>query len=264
MRNRLFIIVMLFAVILLCTACGSDNGTGQNNNTQQSQNTATGLPDTEVTTQQEGGAAKNYPIDFHTETFTLKNSDGYEFEISLKYTPWILQSNTDLVKSAWQQLGQTSEIPTIDKGWNTKKYVGDYYSLGNLFNEKMNDMYYILGTFSVKNITEGWSFSSDKPGNISFGMAFPYKPAGYTTERHICLLYKVYYSEPVIKGVYQAFFSSYMKSNTWGPAAFIIGAPEYFSPNKPEGTAIEYIEDVKMQIATSFLTAYSFEIGIQK
>ena len=69
-------------------------------------------------------------IEWITIKQTETDSDGYSYEVTYKFSPWILLSNTDIVNSAWRDVSKDKVLPGI-KDWGLDYYNGTY-SRGNI------------------------------------------------------------------------------------------------------------------------------------
>ena len=204
-------------------------------------------------------------IPIYTETFTVEQ-DGYTMEVELRYSPWILQSKRDELTDVWRQLGQVGELPTLDQGWNFEKYAGNLYWHRNSyvvnFSCKMNDMYYVLGTISLKNITGGgWSITKNRSVDVSVMFRLQSGAERYTEYRdeREYSIFKLYYKTPkVTSGAGDLY--PHMTSDRWGPVGFVVGIPEYFSPKTPYGTAQDILADAALYFGEGNVFSISTEL----
>lgn len=183
---------------------------------------------------------------FQTVTWQAKNTNGYVYEATLKISPWILQSKTDLITPYWNEISNGKALPTLDD-WNFERYSdgagGKIYKWGNsgpqgTFYSYMTDMYYAVGTVSFKNITEGWHFSEDNPGSIEYGIKFS-SESGWD----LAFISMVQYSNENRKSALGLMLSSYMTSDNWGPVPFVVAYAESITPNYPLGMNKESVEN---------------------
>lgn len=167
--------------------------------------------------------------------------------MTLTFSPWILQSRTELINDVWKRLGQTQALPTPDDGWNLDKFKGNYYQYGSppKFAANMTDMYYVLGTVSIENITEGWHFSADKPGDVE--VFLPLQTAAGDTNYRGGITYslcKVFFSNGSrVYATRGLDVPVSMTSDYWGPVGFVLGIADYLSPATPNGTAYDIMRD---------------------
>jgi len=201
----------------------------------------------------EDSAVPAVQIDWKTVTCECTDNEGYTFEITVKLSPWILQSNTALIGSVWDTVGQGNPLPGL-KNFGLKEFTGNAYlgefsdalaANGTRFAATMNDMYYIVGTVSVRNKTEGWSFTADNPGSTRLELRWP-------SSSPTKVVSKVFYSaETRIYGGTMRVTPS-MSSDRWGPVPFVIAHAELFNPNNPNGEYREEVETTEFQLVGNY------------
>ena len=109
-------------------------------------------------------------IEWTEFSYDTKDTDGYTYKITVKLSPWILYSETDILNSAWSVVGKDNLLPTFES-WNLhkdskNKYWRDYTGRSSDFDKgswyySMNDMYYCVGNVSIQNTTEGWNITKN-------------------------------------------------------------------------------------------------------
>ena len=192
-------------------------------------------------------------VEFQTFTYTHQNYDGYLYEITITLSPWILESQTDVLESAWAQVGDDKPLPSTD-GMNLRKYADNLY-IGydnNGFYATMTEMYFSVGTISIKNITDGWSFSTDHTGGCNLQFWW-----GSDTDRYDGLMLsanrsmtsKIYYSSNTKYKEGGLEVRPSMKSDYWGPVTFVLAHAENITPNYPEG-------EFRPEILVGYLEGY--------
>lgn len=190
---------------------------------------------------------KKADIDWTEVSYTKTDSDGYTYEITFKLSPWILLSDTDIVTSAWAEVGGNNTIPGFND-WGLKpESSGNQFRQGiseggttNYFAHHMTDMYYCIGTVKIENITEGWNISASSPRSLYFSLrwASSFDKMDYAGAYSIG---RVFYSNGTQDESDGLGHSAKMTSDQWGPTSFIIMAPENFTPNFPNG---EHADDM--------------------
>lgn len=179
-------------------------------------------------------------------SYTTTDADGYNYEITFKLSPWILLSdNADIIDSIWTEIGKGNELPGFDD-WGLTKMSNFHQrsfiqgALTRKFTHAMTDMYYCLGTVQIKNITNGWSITSESSRNSSFGLTWAsgYELSGGSSST-VYSIGKVFYSDSAEDEDDGLDHGAKMTNDYWGPAPFIIMAPENFSPNYPYGQRAE-------------------------
>lgn len=180
-------------------------------------------------------------IDWTEVSYTTTDQDGYTYEITFKFSPWILLSNTDIVNSAWAEVGGNHVLPGFD-GWGFRKngnsYTRSVYD-GAFYHDisfHMTDMYYCLGTVEIINKTEGWSISSDSPRTLyeNFHWSIPNPDDRY----HSNAIYRLFYSDSERDARVGVNFGVTMQGDNCS-LPFIIIAPENFTPAFPDGERVE-------------------------
>lgn len=177
-----------------------------------------------------------------------EDGNGYKYEISFKVSPWIMESNTEIANSYWNEISKGKVLPAYDD-WGFRSFGGSYIREGLInggFDSKiitsMTDMYYCMGTITVKNVTDGWNITSDNPRSpFSLGIGlglFRYDDIGresYDTAWRAFSAGRVFYTDEEKYYADSALARPKMTSNTWGPVPFILMAPENIVPAYPEG-----------------------------
>ena len=193
-------------------------------------------------------------IEWKTITDTYTDSDGYSYLITYKISPWILLSNTDIINDAWNVVGKNNKLPGFND-WGLKLYDNKYMKSvpnGNsstTFYYPMNDMYYCMGTVSVRNTTSGWNITPENSRTLNSGLNYSLLVSGRTEKYEINATFgtfsvgRVFYSNSTADEADCVGIKPNMTSDNWGPVSFIIMAPENFSPNYPEGRFYEYVKN---------------------
>ncbi len=186
--------------------------------------------------------ASTINIEWTTVKHTETDIDGYTYEITFKVSPWILLSNTDVINSAWNEVSRGRSLPGFND-WGLYKDGSTYWApyhhsdssyFGSAgFNRNMTDMYYCIGTVSIKNITSGWDITSSNPR--SFKTYLYWKDGSKNSLTIASSFGRIFYTDNSKTEYNGIVISPSLKSNNWGPATFIIMTPENFSPNFPQG-----------------------------
>ena len=189
-------------------------------------------------------------VEWTEVTYTTTDEDGYTFEITYRISPWILLSNTDVVNAVWAEISGGDPLPGFDD-WGLERYNNGYWRPNNIsdhslsgykgymYCEGMNDMYYCMGTLSVKNRTEGWSFSEENKRSCDTRLWWRYdKTDGMEGAQAIGHLYL---SSKVREEADGVLVYASMVSDDWGPCPFVIMSPEAFTPNYPDGRFYEHL-----------------------
>lgn len=235
MKKKLLSIFLIFSIILVMGACSKPT------------------PDDEfqdsIEYEDDEGDVEEYTesdIDWYSKTYSYTDTDGYVYEIEWKYSPWMLLSTKQAdLESAWREVGNGNDLPGFDD-WQLKTdgstgYVRQFSS-GNPFIHHMTDMYYCVGEVSVRNVTDGWSISEDQPKSIGAYLAWEMDLHGLkdvSGSGDITSIGRIYYSDGYDDNGGNVIVSPKMTSDSWGPAAFILMAPENITPNSPDGLYYE-------------------------
>ncbi len=192
------------------------------------------------------------PFDFWNEfSWGSKTTDGYNLEFNVKVSDLISFEAPKTANAVWTQLGGNSEdIPDLQSLRN----VHPYWENGNY-----ETGYYIMGTYAIKNKTDGFHFSYQKTyecHDYLLGNSYTSFTPGYLTvagdsvERplHAAVMYIFTNSgKKVLGGSVDSIFRSdsvdygldfivpTMESDDWGPVKFMIVIPDAKTPNQPNG-----------------------------
>ena len=118
--------------------------------------TVTTEPSTPVTTP----AKPAVEVEWQTLTYQWEDNNGYQFEATIKISPWINTKNTDYVTTAWNEVGSGKTLPSDDsKSWGNAPSSDDYYRPV----DNATDVYYCIGNVTIKNLTTGWDITASAP-----------------------------------------------------------------------------------------------------
>ena len=254
-------ILCLVLICLMITVVGCSQS--QDNKSVVTESVAITEKATEKQTEKPTEAPTDVPTDVPTEFQTeeqvsrtsvelsdyeiiVKSSEGYRFKLTVKLSPWILSTNSQLLNDTWSSVGQGNSLPGFSD-WGLEK-IGNAYqrqgmsSYGGLtkqFWAQMSDMYYCLGSYRIENITENWDFSSSNPCSINDSFSFMVGANGNSHDSNT--IGRVFYSSGAKDYYMSAVINMSMTSNSWGPVPFIIMLPENFTPNNPDGENYPYL-----------------------
>lgn len=272
MKRKLFLILTILLILLISLAgCGASDSKNENHSNVQktseyvteNQNETyapteietTEPIETEKMTEEDIGenetsevADNDDPdtdtsIEWINHTFSYTDPDGYQFEITLKASPWILTTNTETLNKAWAVVGRGNTLPVTFSDWGLKK-VDNYqnrkgvgtYPYDRNFLEEMTDMYYSVGQISVKNVTEGWNISESNPRSVKVLINTSLGGSGDAMAR---ILTRIFFGNGVKDEGNQLLLNLDLKSDSWGPVSYIMMAPEAYSPKNPDGKNYE-------------------------
>ena len=271
-------------MVFLLDGCGakkndSKYGSGSYKTESRTESTTSkSTKSTQAESMQVSSTTPKTDIEWITKTIPFTDSNGYTFEATLKLSPWILLSNTEIIESAWSKVGQDYKLPGFND-WGLFCY-DSYYSsngYGSYFNVKMTDMFYCVGEVSFKNTTYGWDITSGKTKTLETALKINTRDLSDEEKKELKsdntyhIIGKSFFSNDVSIHVGRASLRAYMKSNNWGPTPFIIMAPENISPNYPEGQFHNIIKQFKIVLVTGnsanndlddYGTDEKFKVGI--
>ena len=263
MKKGLFFLLLLLMILLL-SACGGKRMETTPSPVSTTETTTT-TPKPTATPVTAPTAAPPPPtqapvakIEWSNKTYSITDRDGYTYEISLKMSPWILLSNTDIINAAWNDVGGKQSLPEYDD-WGLDNGVRLSLPKGGIttaFYHTMNDMYYCVGAVQIKNTTKGWDITEDHPRSVAVQLTWesaydkPDYAGAYVIGRSM-------FSSGPRDNSLGLFYSASMKKNTWGPLPFVIMAPENFAPKFPDG---EHYTD--MQNGSFYCENEAFNVGI--
>lgn len=261
-----FVFVLVVSVVILVVVNNNSNTTTDNYNSQTSNQsepisttTENAAITTEPTTIEPTTKVSSVPVEWTYKSEEREDAGGYKYEITYKVSPWILLSNTEIVNAYWKEISNGKTLPTFND-WGLKKqglcYIREGLHRGG-FDSKlitaMTDMYYCIGTVTVKNVTDGWDITSDNPRSpFSAGLGlFRYDEIGRQSYTAFSIG-RVFYSNGEEYYADAAIVNPSMKDNKWGPVLFIIMAPENIVPAFPEGEYKDSILTGGLEILTTY------------
>ncbi len=251
MKIKRIIAALCASAILALTACSEDNGENTPTN-DATATTAVTTQDTAATTTTTAATTttavttapkNNVNVNFQTYTYRFKDDQNYEYEATITLSPWILESKTDVLDAAWAKVGKGKAKPTKDS-MGLQAYSNNLYmttlrsvtgsSLDDDFYATMTEMYFSVGTISVKNVTNGWDFTESNPGipNVVLRWA---SDNSRTMDFKYSLISKTYYSSSESASVGHLNAVPKMTKNSWGPVPIVLAHAENITPKYPNG-----------------------------
>lgn len=252
------------SVMLALTACtesgGNAEGTSRTTTSATSLTTTTAPAATKQTTTT--SQASNIDVAFMTYTFKIKDAQNYEYEVTLKLSPWILDSKTDVLDAAWAQVGKGKSKPTKSnmgmQKYSNNRYmtnIRDAYGRNRIFDATMTNMYFSVGTVSVKNVTKGWDITAQNPGSCDVILDWVPQKTNSIVITNEQFISKSYYSSKTDTYVAQLRVRPKMTKNSWGPSTVVLAHAENISPKYPDG-------QYKQQVLNGSLKAVDTVINI--
>ena len=206
------------------------------------------------------------------------DSKGYTYEVSLHFSPWILQSDSNTI-NAYQKKWNTSfegMTPSMDS-WNINHNSGfGYYhpwqSTGRTFGVKeLSDMYYLWGSIEVRNVTKGWHFTNDSKGTPDIQIQFVANNTGEKNgvykglsigDMDSAIMTKVYYDNDTGSNDGFVHIQPSMTGDNWGPCSFLVAHAESFTPKNPDGLFREYMKDMTINVFADYQLVGSFNLDL--
>lgn len=175
------------------------------------------------------------PVDiaWQEKTYTITDGDGYVIQTNLKISPWIKQSNAELLDGAWNEISN-EEFPSLSRMGISEGHLSKTYGL----DVNWSEIVYAVGTLEAFNMTDGFDITSSNSHDTFFilGGARPemmmYVAYGNQGE----LFYNVnntgtaVFSKSSLLGI-----GASMQTNHWGPVPFVIAYALEKTPNYPDG-----------------------------
>lgn len=171
-----------------------------------------------------------------TRSVEFEDMDGYKIRETCQVSPIFTEDDMETMHALWVALGNDIEI---------------FPSYESMFDPGHRDscdrLEYIIGTYMVENLTDGFSIVADNPRSYD-GVLVPIEdgdtPAIYKEYTATHFRYDVVTMVPYSNKI--AYYSSgtknaglvcdvKMESDTWGPCAFIMAVPNCSTPNQPDG-----------------------------
>lgn len=255
MKIKKTLAVLLASAMLALTACSEDtrgvpltDDPVTTTTTTQATTTTTTRGTSAVTTAAAPKSSVN--VDFKTYTYKMKDAQNYEYEITLTLSPWILDTQTDVLDSAWAKVGKGKNKPAINN-MGAQKYANNVYTTqlsdsqgrNRTFYATMTNMYFSVGTMSVKNVTSGWDFSASKPGTpkIALNWVKNINQKSLVIENEL-LMTKTFYTSSENTDIGELYAKPKMTKNTWGPVTVVLAHAENISPKYPGGQYADYVK----------------------
>ncbi len=255
MKIKKTLAVLLASAMLALTACSEDtrgvpltDDPVTTTTTTQATTTTTTRGTSAVTTAAAPKSSVN--VDFKTYTYKMKDAQNYEYEITLTLSPWILDTQSEVLDSAWAKVGKGKNKPAINN-MGAQKYANNVYTTqlsdsqgrNRTFYATMTNMYFSVGTVSVKNVTSGWDFSASKPGTpkIALNWVKNINQKSLVIENEL-LMTKTFYTSSENTDIGELYVKPKMTKNTWGPVTVVLAHAENISPKYPGGQYADYVK----------------------
>lgn len=197
-----------------------------------------------------------------------EDSDGYQIRETVSLSPIFTEDDTQTMYALWEALGNDmadfpSEESLYGASWVLRN-MRDSYSYDKLE--------YVIGTYMVENLTEGFPITPDKPRNFDRHLIVEHIPtlddeqdddaaAIFKDSLVSMVMYQngaTYYGDPGAVTVGKP----KMVSDVWGPNVFVIALPNGATPNRPNGYRYDKVKiKLNLQYADEFSLKYFREGG---
>lgn len=177
-------------------------------------------------------------IELKWSSFTLETKDRFNFGYQLRqeyiFSPWIPGTRMDIVNAYWSEVGYGPLID-VSEGYD---YFGDALS-----NYHDDELFYMIGTVAVENITEGFAIDGGDRvhSQLYYGLcnaddqeiSLDLK-VGYQTGEGTCDAFTNYQGH--IQDVKKTMMpEAVLSSDKWGPVPCIYVLINQKTPNTPNG-----------------------------
>lgn len=252
MRKMILMLkAMSLAVLMLIVGCtGSAYG-------EEVSPSGSIIPTEAVKTMSEDSSADAASFDWTDITVTRTDEDGYVWKSTFHVSPWIFNTNTDILNATWEEVGTGQPLPGIDEiglsksgelydsNWDAySQYSGSPFTYADsaFMGVKADSYYYCLGSVKIENLTQGWDFSEADPFTAYSAMPWDFEGRSYTGSSCVG---RVYFSDGTVAENHNGGVCLWasMVSNNWGPVPFILVTGDKFTPNNPDGEYYEGIRD---------------------
>jgi hypothetical protein len=162
---------------------------------------------------------------------TYIDPGGYKFSQTWSVGHWVPGTDQAALDAAWRAVGGKGAMPLV-----SGKYSDPHGYVTQPFDQYTS--IYVFGRYSVQNLTEGYSHDV-VPKEKFYGAVEPFDETGEfshpSTGRSVnpfvmCVDYESSSKCAISGGINPA-----MRSNSWGPVAFVAMYVQALSPNFPQG-----------------------------
>ena len=179
-----------------------------------------------------------------THAVEYEDQDGYKIRETIQLSPIFREDDMETVYVLWELLGNdVSSFPSEEKIYNSS-----YLIRNSRDQDSCDKLEYIVGTFAIENLTDGFSITPDKPREYFGGLQGEYilssdersddhdgNAANFINVRSVSMVMydngPTYYGE----GRFAVLGNPKMTSDAWGPVCFVIAVPNGATPNRPDG-----------------------------
>lgn len=185
----------------------------------------------------ESGNASDIDVDklLTTRAVEFEDMDGYRIRETCQVSPIFTEDDMETMRALWVALGNDIAIFPSQESFYDAKHMGDF-----------DAMEYIIGTYMVENLTDGFAITPNNPRSYD-GVLAPMEDSSvhgwYKEESANYFRYSAVTMVSYTNGTKYYKGTNYagtisrakMDSDTWGPRTFIMAIPNVSTPNQPEG-----------------------------
>ncbi len=240
--KRIAAAVMMIVMLAVSAGCGNSNETlpPSPDEAAAAVEAAEEAETADEVTQYDSEVSYTEPDEdpWKTVVYEYTENGGYQIRATLTYSR-IYKWDDETLQSLWNGIGNGNTLPTVD-GWGFEHYEGNVWrgefgtasseNYGHTVYSRANDMYYMVGTLTFENLTEGWDLT---PDDYLSTVAVVHVPDN--TNKPDLIVSKMFFRNSV--ETYDSYFDYHAKmtSNKWGPTPFVIGFIENYVPDFPDG-----------------------------
>lgn len=176
-----------------------------------------------------------------THVVEYEDQDGYMIRETCQLSPIFREEDMDTVYALWEALGNDmADFPSEESLYSTSpsmRYARDA--------DSCNDLEYIIGTYMIENLTDGFPITPDSPR--TYVRALHAEQVSTDDEDHDANAANSFNFRSVSVAMHSDGAAYYgeqdavvldkakMVSDAWGPACFVIALPNGATPNRPNG-----------------------------
>lgn len=181
-----------------------------------------------------------------------EDQDGYMVRETCQLSPIFTEDDMETVLALWEALGNdAASFPDEDSLYDKNYLLRDARDSASC-----DKLEYIVGTYTIENLTDGFSVTPDSPRIYSsrlvakqvsaFDEDHDGTAASVFNDRYVIVVMypggATYYDEEDAGNSGVMLGISKMESDIWGPYTFIIALPNGATPNRPNGYRYDEIQ----------------------
>lgn len=195
-----------------------------------------------------------------------EDQDGYTIRETCQLSPIFTEDDAETMYALWEALGNdVADFPSEESLYDTSYLLRDARDTCSC-----NKLEYIIGTYMIENLTDGFPITADNPRTYAGQLATKRIPttdqehdataANFFNVRSVVTVmepdHAVCYGEQDVV----IFGKATMDSDVWGPRAFVIALPNGATPNRPDGYRYDKIPIILSAHAFFYSDYDAFEL----